>query len=94
MTDDHILRGVLTALAFATLVLGGAVVGSIWAQRGWPMRLVSIGCLLLLVYVLAGQVKAFLIGIPFDYFSWVGVVAYTVLLTGCVWSIAHERRGR
>lgn len=91
---DEILRGILTAMAFAALVLGGAVMGQLWHSRGWPLRTVTLGCLLVLTYVLAGQAKAYLIGIPFDYFSWLGMVAYVVLLTGIVWSILHERRGR
>lgn len=95
MTDaDILLRGILTALAFIAVILGGAVTGNLWHSRTWPIRTITIGGLGVLVYVLAGQVKAYLIGIPFDGFSWLGVIAYTVLLAGCVRHLTNDRRGR
>lgn len=92
MTHDQLLRLVLGGEAFVGLILGGALLGSLWARRGWPLRTVTFGGLMVLIYVLAGQVKAFLLDIPFDWFAWLGVVAYAVLIVGCVWSIRAARR--
>ena len=95
MTEtDIVLRGVLAAIAFTAVIIGGAVVGNLWHARSWPLRCITLGCLGVLVYVLAGQVKAYLIGIPFDGFSWVGVAAYVVLLGGSAWHLSIDRRGR
>lgn len=94
MTPDEALRGFLTAQALVALVLGGAILGTLWGERGWPVRTFILGGMGMLVYVLAGQAKAFLTGIPFDGFSWVGIAAYVILIVGAVWAITVERRGR
>lgn len=91
MSDtDLVLRGVLTAQAILALLLVAGFFGTIWPERGWPTRVVILGLAGVMVYVLTGQVKAFNLGIPFDAFSLVGLVAYAVLLTGLTW---HWRQG-
>lgn len=88
---DHILRGILALASLFALLLSGSFFGTIWPERGWPIRVVCVGLFGVLVYVLAGQIKAFNLGIPFDGFSAVGLIAYAVLLVGLAW---HYRRGR
>lgn len=91
LEPDHILRGILAFEALVALLLSGSFFGTIWPERGWPIRVVCVGLFGVLVYVFAGQIKAFNLGIPFDGFSLVGLIAYTVLLVGLIW---HYRRGR
>lgn len=94
MTDlDLTLRGILAVQAFAGLLLSASFFGSIWPERGWPTRVVIAGLFGVLVYVLAGQVKAYQLGVPVDGFTAVGIVAYTTLIGGQIWFI-HERRNR
>ena len=89
---DHIMRSILTGEAVACLVLFGHYIGSTWVERTWPMRVVMFGVALVMTYVVAGQAKAFMLGIPFDGFSWFGVMAYVVLLGGFIWHIARQHR--
>ena len=92
---DHLLRGILAAEAFAGLLLSSSFFGAIWPERTWPIRVVCIGLFGVLVYVFAGQIKAFNLGIPFDGFSALGLIAYSVLLVGLVWFVhERDRRGR
>lgn len=91
---ELVLRGCLAVEAFLALLLSGAFFGTIWPERGWPTRVVCAGLFGVLVYVFAGQIKAFNLSIPFDGFSAVGLLAYTVLLTGFVWFVLRERRTR
>jgi hypothetical protein len=92
LTTDHVLRGMLTAEVFVAVLLFGPFLGLLWHDRGWPIRVVLIGLEGMLLYVLAGQVKAFNLSIPFDGFSVVGAVASAVLDVGLVWSVHRERR--
>lgn len=97
MTDlplDHILRGILAAASFSALLLSGSFFGSIWPERGWPTRIVIVGLGVVLLYVSAGQIKAFNLGIPFDGYSAIGLVGYVVLLVGLGWFITAQRRNR
>jgi hypothetical protein len=93
---DHVLRGTLAGLALVTLLLSASFFGSIWPERGWPIRVVCVGLAGVLVYGLVGQFKALNLGIPFDAFSWVGLIAYTVLVVGLGWFVRdrHHSRGR
>lgn len=93
MTDtDLVLRGVLAAQAFLALMLTGNALGHIWSQFHWPMRITFIGGMIVELYVLVGQHKAYVREIPFDGYSFVGLVGYTVLLIGLIWLITKERR--
>lgn len=94
LEPDHILRGVLAFEALAALLLSGSFFGSIWPERGWPIRVICVGLFGVLVYVFVGQIKAFNLDIPFDGFSMVGLLAYSVLLSGFVWFTAREQRTR
>jgi hypothetical protein len=95
MTDhDHILRGLLTACALATLLMSGSFFGTIWPERGWPVRVVCGGLFGVLVYAFAGQIKAYNLGIPFDGFSWIGLIAYAVLAGGLAWFVYDRRTNR
>ncbi|UIU47055.1 hypothetical protein [Microcystis phage MinS1] len=94
LLDDHVLRGILAAQALLAILLAGQWLGDVWHSRGWPARCIFAGALGVLVYVLAGQAKAYLLGIPFDAFSVLGVIAYTLLLTGLVWHTVREHRTR
>lgn len=91
---DHILRATLTLEAMIALLFAGHWFGSIWHERTWPIRVILIGLGGVMTYALAGQVKAFNLDIPFDAFSWLGLIAYTVLLTGFTWQRHRERRTR
>lgn len=89
---DLLLRGVLAVEAFFALVLTGNALGHIWAGHHWSMRVTFIGGMGVEVYVLAGQHKAYVREIPFDIYSWIGLVGYSVLLVGLTWLITRERR--
>lgn len=93
---DHILRGILAAMTLAALLLSGSFFGTIWPERGWPIRVISCGLFGVLLYGFVIQIKAFNLGIPFDGYSFVGLVAYTILVAGLVWFIRdrnnHRRR--
>lgn len=95
---DTILRAFLALEAFVALVLTGSALGHIWAGHHSPMRVTFIGGMGVEIYVLAGQHKAYVRDIPFDGYSTIGLVGYTVLLIGLVWLITrerrHQRRGR
>jgi hypothetical protein len=89
---DVLLRAVLAGESLVAMLLAGHLLGSLWHERGWPVRVILVGALGVLAYVLAGQVKAYNLGIPFDAFSWIGLTAYAVLLSGLVWHFVHEQR--
>lgn len=91
---DTYLRGLLALDALVALLFAGAWFGTIWHDRTWPIRVVCIGFGGVLAYVLAGQAKAYNLGIPFDAYSWLGLIAYTVLLAGFTWHRSRERRSR
>lgn len=91
---EYLLRGILAAEVFATLLLLGFVVGDLWHGHGWATRTTLIGLSLVDVYVLVGQAKAFNLGITFDQVSAFGLGAYTVLLAGLSWLVADRRRTR
>jgi hypothetical protein len=96
MTEDQLLRALLATLAFIALLLSGMFFGTIWPERGWPIKVVCIGLGLILLYLFAGQIKSFNLGIPFDGVSWLGLIGYTVLVFGLGWFIhdRHPRRDR
>ncbi len=96
MDADSLLRGLLAAEAFVAVLLAGQWLGSAWHDRGWPTRIILSGGIGILVYVLLGQVKAFNLDIPFDWFSVIGLGAYTVFLVGLIWHTRERllRRGR
>ena len=75
------------------LVLYGGFIGHMWRRLTWPLRVMGIGAGLLGIYVLGGQVKAYQLDIPFDGYSVVGVVAYTVLIAGLL-AFRHVERRR
>lgn len=93
-TLDHTLRGILGFGAFVSVLLAARFFGAIWPERSAPIRMVCVGLFAVLVYVLAGQAKAFLYNIRFDWFSAVGLFAYMVLDAGLVWFHLRERRVR
>lgn len=96
MELEHALRGVLAAEAAVVVLLFGSFFGAIWHERGWPIRVISMGLHAVLVYVFVAQIKAFNLDIPFDGYSVVGLAAETLLLTGLVWFVRDRRyrRGR
>lgn len=94
MSQDEYLRAVLATQALAALLLSGSYFGSIWPERGKPAKVVIVGLVGVLIYVFAGQVKAFNYGIPFDAVSFFGSAAYAVLLAGFVWYLRRERHKR
>lgn len=79
------MRQLLAALIAGGLIGYGMYVGTRVKIADWPMRLVWLGLGGVLIYALAGQAKAISLHIPFDGFSWVGVVALVVLDTGLGW---------
>lgn len=89
---DLVLRGILATQAFVALVLTGQALGHIWAEAHWPMRVTFMGGMLVELYVFVGQHKAYVRDIPFDGYSAVGLLGYTVLLIGLIWLITRERR--
>lgn len=93
---DHVLRGILAAEAALVVLLSGTFFGSIWPERGWPIRTICVGLFKVLVYVFVAQIKAFNLDIPFDGFSAVGLISETILLAGLVWFVRdhRDRRGR
>lgn len=94
---DHLLRAALATETLAAVLLAFHWIGDTWHHRAWPARTILLGVLGALIYVMAGQVKAFNLNIPFDWVSAIGLAAYTVLLAGVAWHTArerHDRRGR
>lgn len=73
------LRLVLFILCSGAVVQWAPFVRVLWPNRTWPIRgvLVSLGGVLL--YVLAGQAKAYELGVPFDRVSWAGLLSMLVL---------------
>jgi hypothetical protein len=92
--SDYVLRGILAGEALLALLLAGQWLGSVWHERGWPVRTILLGAMGVLTYVLAGQAKAYNLGIPFDGFSVLGLVAYALLLAGFGWHLTRERSRR
>jgi hypothetical protein len=98
VTQDQWFRLILIAQAGASVYLMGVFLGTLWPQRAWPTKVVIVGVLAVLVYLLAGQFKAFFLSyrwpgrVPFDAVAWGGVAAYTILLTGLVAFLVHNRR--
>lgn len=89
---DHALRAVLFVEALVALMLSGVFFGHIYPERGWPIRIICAGLFVVLVYVFAGQVKAFNLGIPFDWFSAIGLVGYVILDVGLAWFALRKDR--
>jgi hypothetical protein len=85
------IAGVQYAAVFAP-----HAVSSSRGRRLLVAQIVSfVGGLIAILYVFAGQFKALLLGIPFDAFSWVGVVGFTLGDIGTalvLWD--RHRRGR
>lgn len=94
LDTDHLLRGLLTFFAFASLLLAGGFFGSIAPERSWPIRVICLGLFGVMAYVTAGQFKAFNLEIPFDSVSWIGLISYSILLTGLAWFAVREQRTR
>lgn len=85
------LRGALFIDALVCVILCGDLAGVAWRRIPWPrliwqLRILMVGGLVTLVYVLAGQAKAFDLEIPFDGYSWVGLIGTTVINIGAVWT--------
>lgn len=91
-TSELALRGLLSAEIFAVLILLGGWIGDLWPERGWAVRVVLIGAGSANTYVLAGQVKAFNLQVPFDAVSGFGLLAYTVLVVGLGWVFIERHR--
>ena len=94
MTTDQMLRAFLTGEVAIAITLTGALVGTLWPkhQREWHWRAIGLSALAVLVYVFTGQIKAFLIDIPFDGFSWVGLIALLLANGALIWSLHHEEK--
>jgi len=92
LTTDVVLRAILTAEVFASVMLFGPFLGLLWHERGWPIRVVLLGLHGMLVYVLAGQAKAFYLHIPYDLVSAGGALASAVLDVGLFWAVYRERQ--
>lgn len=93
MTEVEIsLRGVLFTLALVAVLASGPFVIALWPQRTWPVRVVLVGLAVLLIYILASQVKALSLDIPFDLFSWIGLVGITILDTGLLLALREQHR--
>lgn len=89
------LRGVLFTLALVPVLASGPVLGHLWPRHSWPTRIVLIGLAVIQVYLLAGQVKALTLNIPFDGYSWVGLVGVATLDIGLlVWVVTAKNRRR
>ena len=86
-------RAVLALEALLALVMYGGMLGHYWRRLHNPLRLLAVGALGVGVYILAGQAKAYNLGIPFDGYSVIGVVAYTVLLVALL-AVRHVERRR
>lgn len=89
---EHAFRGFLALEVFVVLLLFGGWIGDLWHDRGWAVRTVLVGAAAANVYVLAGQVKAFNLGVPFDWVSGFGLLAYTALATGLIWVFVERHR--
>lgn len=86
-------RAVLALEALLALVMYGGMLGHFWHRLHGPLRLLAVGALGVGVYVLAGQAKAYNLGIPFDGYSVIGVVAYTVVIVALL-AVRHVERRR
>lgn len=86
-------RFLLFVLALVAFLMYGGFVGFAWRGRQWPTRLLLLGTWIVLLYALAGQAKAYMLNIPFDGFSVVGVVGLSVFNVGLL-AVRHKERNR
>lgn len=93
MEPDQILRGILFVEALFAVLLYGGFLGHHWIRATWATRITLIGGGGVLVYVLLGQVKAFLLDVPFDAYSTVGFLALPVFIGGLL-AVRHKERNR
>jgi hypothetical protein len=76
------LRGLLFVEGIAATLIYGWIVGTKFVDHGWSYRVTAVGFFGILGYVSAVQVKAYKRHSPFDGFSWLGLIALTVVLVG------------
>lgn len=90
------MRLILAVDAGVAMVLFGFYIGTRVKIADWPMRTFWAGVGGVILYALAGQVKATSLGIPFDAYSWGGVAAFATTNLGLGWvlwqRLPQERR--
>lgn len=91
---DELLRAFLAAQVFACIIFGAALLGEVWVTHARRLRVLVIGVGVVLLYVLAGQAKAYLYHVPFDGYSWVGVAGFGIVIIGTLIAMSYVRRGR
>lgn len=91
-TLDQFLRLLLFVGALMSVIGWTTFVRLLWPDRPWPIRIVFIGLGGSLFYILAGQARAYELGLSFNFVSWLGLISISVLNTGMVWTIAHVGR--
>lgn len=85
-------RALLAGQALFSLLMFGGMLGHFWRKLHWPLRLLGVGAMGVGVYVLAGQAKAYNLGIPFDGYSQLGVGAYALVIVGLLAVRRVERK--
>lgn len=76
------IRGFMLIEGITAGLLYAHVIGTTFFARGWPYRITALGFGGLISYASSIQVKAYKRGAPFDGYSWLGLVALTLLVVG------------
>ena len=87
-------RSILMAQFIGCAALASFLAGTAWLKHGTGITVTTIGSAGIFIYLVAGQAKALNLGIPFDVFSWIGVVASGLFLIGAAWTLRTDHRWR
>ncbi|EFQ84706.1 hypothetical protein HMPREF0063_10047 [Aeromicrobium marinum DSM 15272] len=88
------MRLVLFVHAIVAVLLWAPFAATLWQMRPWYIRGVFVGLGGVLLYVLAGQAKAYDYAVPFDLVSWGGLTAMAVLNGFMAITIVRESEHR
>lgn len=84
-------RSVLFVESTLALLLAGAAFGHFARRWHWPLRILGLGGLGLLFYLMIGQIKAFNLMVRVDAVSHVGVAVYALFIVGLL-AVRHRER--
>lgn len=89
-----VMRVIFAADLTIGVLLFGSYVGAHWRDYTHGQRVTVAGSFAVTTYLLAAQFKGAHLHIPFDGYSWAGLVAQTVMNVGLAWSLLERRLWR